>query len=84
MSPLKAYNLGLMTETHHLFEPCALLSSLYAEVSEIYKAIDETYNKRDHEGFYDIDHDLIEKLLNEKEALLTKISQLECSLIFDS
>lgn len=84
MSPLKAYNLGLMTEAHHLFEPCSLLSSLYDELNDIYKAIDEAYNKRDHEGFYDIDHDLIQELLIEKDNLLPRISQLECSLLFDS
>ena len=84
MSPLKAYNLGLMTEAHHLFKPCSLLSSLYSSLKDIYKAIDEAYNKRDDEGFYDIDHDLIEEFLIEKEELLLKISQLECSLLFDS
>jgi len=84
MSPLKAYNLGLMTEAHHLFKPCSLLSSLYDELNDIHKAIDEAYNKRDDEGFYDIDHDLIEEYLIEKEELLTKITQLESSLLFDS
>ena len=84
MTPLKAYNSGLMTEAHHLFKPCALLSSLYDELSDIHKAIDKAYSQRDAEGFIDIDYNLIEELLFEKENLLPKISQLECSLIFDS
>ena len=84
MSPLKAYNLGLMTEAHHLFKPCAILSALYSTLNDIYKAIDETYNKRDNEGFYDIDYNKIKELSIEKEKLIKEISQLECSLLFDN
>ena len=44
MSPIRAYNLGLMTPEHHLFEACRHLTYLYNELKSLHSALEESYD----------------------------------------
>ena len=77
MSPLRAYNLGLMTEAHYLFDACRHLSSLYDELNDLHRAIEEAYNQRDEDGFYDIDRQAIDDMLIQVKNLYPRIDTME-------
>ena len=76
MTPLKAYNTDHTIKAAITEPSWDLLSSLYTELSGIYYAIAEAQDSGDREA--------VEELLIQKDNLLPRISQLECSLLFDS
>ena len=80
MNPITAYLQGLMTPECPLYPTTAALASMYGEQADLNEAINQAYDKRDPDGFYDIDYNLIGRLQGTLERMRPIMEALEAKL----
>ena len=80
MTPITAYLKGLMTPECPLYPTTAALASMYGEQRELNEAIKQAYDKRDPDGFYDVDYNLIGRLQDTLKRMAPIIEALEAKL----
>ncbi len=72
---VSAYRNGLLSTSHPLFEQTSLLSSLIREAIDLHDHIEQLYNIRDEEGFFDIDFDKIHMMRSRLQSLESDIQE---------
>ena len=74
---VSAYNKGLLSTSHPLFQKTSLLNSIIREAMDLHDHIEQLYNTRDEEGFIDIDFDRVHNLRSRLQETLESDIQEE-------
>ena len=70
---ISAYNKGLLSTSHPLFQKTSLLNSIIREAMDLHELIEQLYNVRDEEGFINVDFDRIHNLRSRLQCLESDI-----------
>ena len=72
---ISAYRNGLLSNSHPLFEQTCRLSSMIREAMDLHEHIEQLYNTRDEEGFFDIDLDKVHRFRSRLQSLESDIQE---------
>ncbi len=72
---VSAYRNGLLSNSHPLFEQTCRLSSMIREAMDLHEHIEQLYNTRDEEGFFDIDLDKVHRFRSRPQSLESDIQE---------